>query len=399
MKKVNIGFFIAILLLNCGGLIGQETKFPATMDLLFNRIQVRCKGGELHIGLLAGIMDRGLVLRKERQDKVIPYDKLEHVVIESRKDRSAYLSSGMILGLYLGNMAVYRAQDTPPFYMERAGALGMVFWNTIFAAAGGGLGYLISSLVEKGEREFDFTGEEKKRLKQWDLLQSFVTGIDQYRPKKIHLTVQGGYVSRWNTDQYRSLLQKNGYYVSNYTDDWREVTKVSLLRKVQLTFSSNSKAEFGLAMYFLGEPSISGSNRRGNPYLYTDQSTDIQGYFAVAAYHPFPARKPGWFDWNVGIGVGMVDIDFDFFTSPHWNAWSDSSLERFDDFQLSKKLLSGVVFTELKVGLLKGVSLGVMADYVYIPKVGIPEFPGAGIPAQNLNLGNASFGLLMGFHF
>ena len=95
----------------------------------------------------------------------------------------------------------------------------------------------------------------------------------------------------------------------------------------------------------------------------------------------------------------MVDIDFDFFTSPHWNAQSDSSLERIDDFQLSKKLLSGVVFTELKVDIQKGVSLGLMADYVYIPKVGIPEFPGAGIPAQNLNLGNASFGFSLGLHF
>jgi hypothetical protein len=174
-------------------------------------------------------MDRGLVLRQEGQDKVIPYEELKHVVIEGKKNWSAYASSGMILGLYLGNVMFFRAQDTPPFYMKHAAALGIVFGNAVIVAAGGGLGWLVSSMVEKGEREFDFTGEEKKRLKQWDRLQSFVTGIGRYRPKKIHLTVQGGYVSAWNSDQYRSLLQKSGYYIQDYTYDYREITKISLL--------------------------------------------------------------------------------------------------------------------------------------------------------------------------
>ncbi len=397
MKKALKGFFIAILLLNSGRLIGQETKFPATMDLLFNRIQVRCKGGELRIGLLAGIMDRGLVLRQGGQDKVIPYDDLKHVVIEGEKSRGGYISSGMILGLYLGNIVLFRAQDTPPFYMKHAGVLGIVSGNAFYAVVGGGIGYLISTLMEKGEREFDFTGEEKKKLKQWDRLQSFVTGIDRYRPKKIHLTVQGGYVPTWNTDRYRSLLEKSGY--STHNKDGRKVTKVSLLRKVQLTYSPISKAEFGLAMYFLGEPAISGYNYRKNPSTYADQSIDIKGYFAVAAYHPFPARKARRLDWNVGIGMGMADVDFDFYSSTYGDAQYGWNMVRVDDFHLSKRMFSAVVFTELKVGIQKGISLGLMADYVYIPKVGIPEFPGAGIAGQNLNLGNASFGFSLGFHF
>lgn len=403
MKKTMISFCIAVLLFNCGMLFSQEETIPATMDLLFNRIQVQCKSGQSHIGLLAGIMDRGLVLRREKQDKIIPYRELKHVVIEGNKSGGAYIPAGMILGLYLGNIAAHRTQDTPPFHMERVGALGLILWNTVFAAAGGGLGYMIGTLVEKEKKEFDFTGEEKKRLKQWERLQNFVTGIERNKPKKIHLTVQGGYISTWNVDHYRALLEKSGYYVSEFiqasSGDMKVATKFSLLRKVQLTFSPNSKSEFGLAMCFLSEPSISGSNYKKNPSRYSVQSIDIKSYFAVAAYHPFSSRKLGTFDWSIGVGLGMADFNFDFFTSPHWYTQSDSSLERIDDFHLSKKLLSGVVFTELKVDIQKGLSLGIMADYVYIPKVGIPEFRGAEIPARNLNLGNASFGFLAGFHF
>jgi hypothetical protein len=402
-NKALLGFFIAILLLNSGGLIGQETQQAVTMGMLFNRIQVFCRGGQSHIGLLAGIMDRGLVIRQGGQDKMIPYDELQHVVIERTKSWGAYASSGMILGLYLGNMVVFRAQDSPPFYMENTRGSGIIFRNAVFAAAGGALGYLISSLVEKGESEFDFTGEEKKRMKQWDRLQSLVTGKDHYRPKKIHLTVQGGYVSAWNADHFRSQLESRGYYVSDYliTDsgDWREATKFSLFRKVQLTYSPTFKAEFGLAVYFLGEPAIDGSNHINNQYIYVDQSTDIKGYFAVAAYHPFTVHKPWGLDWSVGIGAGITDVDIEFIASGYRNTQVSWDLEIFDDYHLSKKQFSGVVFTELKVNLWGGMSFGVMADYVYIPKVGIPEFPGAGIPAQNLNLGNASFGFLVGFHF
>jgi hypothetical protein len=399
MKKAITIISVCVLVLSSGELLSQEATIPATMDLLFNRIMVNLKGGQIHIGLLAGIMDRGLVLRIQKKDVVIQYDELEHVVIERKKGGGVYIPGGMLLGLYLGNIVAYRSHDTPPFHLEKAGILGMAFWNVVFAAAGGGLGYLGSTLVEKDEKAFDFTGEEKARLKQWKHLQWFVTGNGGSRTKKIHLTLQGGYVSNWTTDKYRSQLENNGYYVYDYSNDYREVTKVSLLRKVHLTYSPFSRTEFGVAANFLGEPSITASYYRSSLARFADQSFDTRGYYAVAEFHPFSPGKLGSFDWSVGIGAGLAEIKFDFFSETFGGAQYGWNRVRVDDFHLSRRMFSGVVFTELKVGIQKGISLGVMADYVYIPAVKIPEFPGAGIPGQDLNLGNASFGLLLGFHF
>jgi hypothetical protein len=403
MRKTLLGFLMAVFFLNGGGLFGQETKYPATLNLLFNRIQVLCKGGESHSALLAGVTDRGLVIRIEGQDKVIPYDELEKVTLEKTKSGSMYVVSGMIWGLYAGNIIFYHAKSHPPIFMQDFGNRSLWIPNVGFAFVGAGLGFLLGPKLEKGENVFDFTGEENERLKQWERLQKFVTGKERFTPGKFHLAFQGGFVATPTSDRYRSALEENGYYVSRHArvspSESYEASKFKLLHKAQLTYSLNSWAELGLAMYFLGEPSLSGFRWQNYIPHNFDLSTDIRGYYAVAVFHPFPARVFRGFDWNVGIGLGMADVDFEFISSTYWHATFDPNVERTDDYHLSKRYFSGVVFSELKVYFQNWTSLGITADYVYIPKENIPAFPGVGIPAQSLNLGKGSIGFSVGIHF
>ncbi len=415
MKKMIVGLLMAfLLLLGAGGGVsgqtadtpsgGEETKYPATIDILFNRIQVLCRGGESHYGLLAGVTDRGLVVRLEGKDEIIPYDRLEKVAIEKKRGGSSYGLSGMAAGLYAGHILFFGASSRLPFYLEKQhGDDFMYFWNPVFAAVGGGLGMLFGLTLESGERVFDFEGDGEKQSEQWRCLQKFVIGEHGYINKKIHLTLQGGLNFPRVSDRYKSLLEKSGYRVDRYAYDSKnrywEPSNFNMLRKVQLTYSLTSKTEAGLAAYFMGEPLL-----QGYSYDYSSsvprptQSIDTKGYYAVAAFYPFRTRTFKRLDWSVGIGVGVADVDFHFVSSSAWGWWLEGETEGAGNYHLSKKLASGVVFSELKFYIQRGFSIGLVADYVYVSKVGFPEFPGAGIPAQSLSPGNSSVGFTLGLH-
>jgi len=62
-------------------------------------------------------------------------------------------------------------------------------------------------------------------------------------------------------------------------------------------------------------------------------------------------------------------------------------------------VFSAVVYTDLKLYIQRWLSLGLAADYVYIPKENIPAFERAGIPAQSKPLGTSSLGFSLSFHF
>jgi hypothetical protein len=278
----------------------------------------------------------------------------------------------------------------------------MYAWNPLFTAVGGGLGLLFGSVLAKGERVFDFKGDGEKRSEQWERLKRFVISGEKEMDKKIHLTIQGGQNFPGVSDRYMSLLEKSGYYVIRYTDTaegWdKEVTNFNMLRKVQLTYSAMAKMEVGVAAYFIGEPALQAYPDDYYSLIQVRQSIDTKGYYAVAAFYPFRARTFKRFDWSVGMGVGVADVDFEFVSLIDWGWWYEQDVEKVDDYHLSKRFVSGVVFSELRFYIQKGFSVGLVADYVYVPKVSFPEFPGAGIPGQRLSLGNGCVGFTIGLH-
>jgi hypothetical protein len=100
--------------------------------------------------------------------------------------------------------------------------------------------------------------------------------------------------------------------------------------------------------------------------------------------------------WNVGLGAGVAKVNFSLESSIH--SWCPTFEER-SEHNISKTFFSGVIFTELNLYLHEAMSLGLTADYVFIPSEQAPEILEGGIPAQKLRLGNASVGFTLGFHF
>lgn len=81
------------------------------------------------------------------------------------------------------------------------------------------------------------------------------------------------------------------------------------------------------------------------------------------------------------------------------NGYYVSSQYQESGFDFSKTGPSGVVFTQLEWFLYSNVSLGLIADFVYVPSARVPAFPEMGLSAQNLRFGNASVGFVLGTHF
>lgn len=401
--------FIFILLFCLLEVKGQQIKknpsasiseMPISTSLLFNNVLVsRREGGSVY-GLLVGVESEAVIVRVRGKDEKIPLSNLSKVVIETEKKTSRNALYSMLLGTYIGNFVLLRAKSHPNAYLKDFDSgFGLFLWNVIFAGAGGGLGYLISSAFEKGEKAFDFSGNEEKRQIKWDKFRRFVIGGDSY-PKKFHLSIQAGYVFTRVSPRYFSLLENGGYYVSKYkcteSGCGQEASDFNLLRKLQITFSPVSNAEVGAALYWLGEPSIHGYNWQMERSIEMNQSLNVKGLYAVGIYKPFLKRIPTKIAWRVGIGLGAAKVDFKLNTQHHvWYPYTEVLFEH----KISKTLISGVVFTELNFYLNDSLSFGLSVDYAYVPPEEAPEIPDAGIPAQKLRLGNGSIGFNLGLHF
>jgi len=413
MRIVIFLVFILVLLANPWEIRGQQadqssspsvSEIPTTSSLLFNTVLVyRREGGPLY-GLLVRVESNAMIIRAGGKDEKIPLTNLAKVIIETEKKTGLSTLYSMLMGTYLGNLLFFRAKNQPTAYMEDIeSGLGFFLTNTLFAAVGGGLGYLISSIYEKGERAFDFTGSKEKKQAEWERLRRFVAG--ELRPRKVHLSIQAGHVFTRVSPQYLNSLQNAGYWVSHssylFGDYSEEAKDFNLFRNLKLTYSLKSNTEIGFALYWLGEPSMGGSKWESGQSSEVGQSLYTTGYYVVGMYKPFLKRMPKRIAWNVGVGVGAAKVDFNLkalittWDPDTWNSYEEVTTEH----NISKTFFSGVIFTELNLYLQDGLSLGLTADYVFVPAENVPEIPEAGILAQKLRLGNGSIGFTLGWHF
>lgn len=421
MRKVFILIFILVFIMSPWEIRGQQlatssspsiSEIPAILSLLFNRILVYLREGGAFTGLLVGIESNSLIVRIGKKDEKIPFQNLAKVIIETEKKTSRNVLYFMLIGTYLQNLS-RRAKNQPTAYMQHTygEARSLLLINILSAGLWGGLGYLASSIFEKNEKVFDFTGSEEKRYSKWEQLRRYITG--EYHPKKFHLSIQAGHVYMRISNRYSTLLQNAGYDIRGYSymfDDYKEeATNFNLLRKLQFTYSRKPEAEIGFAILWLGEPSTSGSKYKWNEM---NQSSRVEqvlyatGYYIVGIYKQFLRGMQKRIAWNIGFGVGAAKIDFrlkahsETWDPNYWdpNYW-DSHTEVTYEHNISKTLFSGVFFTELNFYLQDTLSLGLAADYVYVPTENVPAIPEADIPAQKLRLGNISVGFSLGLHF
>lgn len=400
MQKIFKLFFIIIFVISPWEIKGQQvrqpssssvSKTPAAFSVLYNRVLAYPREGGVLSGLLIGIERNALVIRVGKKDEKIPFRNLAKVVIEATKKTSKNALYGMLTGIYLGNLLLYKARNQPAAYMKRIDNRKPAFitLNALFATVGGGLGYLAGAVFEKSERVFNFTGNAQKRQTEWERMRIFITGGTS--PKRVHLSIQGGHVFTQIIPQYSNLQQSNDYYYDYgyYYDDGYpgSANNFNLLRKFQLTISTKKNFEIGLAIYWLGEPSL----------YRVPCTTNTKGYYAVGICKPLLWRLPKGLVWNVGGGLGIAKVNFSLRSTQYsgWPTYETVTTEH----NISKTRFSSFVFTELNFFLQDTLSIGLAADYAFVPSDNAPAIPEAGIPAKKLRFSTGSIGFSLGLHF
>ena len=386
----------------------QPSSSPLGMTHYLSKVIARTTDGKSHFGLLAGIEEDALILKKGTSEERISFRDVSEVSIESVKHMSSFLTSGLVLGIFLGNF-LYRADGQPVAYVrEDSYSEGAFFlWNFVFASAGIGLGYL-TSLFENDEVVFRFDGGAADRSAEWDRLKSFLAG--RMRNKKIHLSIQAGRVFTSVFQRYRDAFTSAGYYTSSgfyplspgssqydYEKYVKPAIRFNLLRKAQLTVSLHPKIEVGAAIVFSGEPGVGGSIWRVSGYRSVWQTYEAVGYYAVAAYEPLSGMLSKKVQWSIGLGAGAARVDFEL--GMHSQGDYPDYEEKWAQYKIAETVPTGLAFTELSFFLGPNTSLGLTADYVFGPSRSVPEFPEWNIPGQKIRLGNGSIGVVFGMHF
>jgi len=407
MQKTICLLLIIFIILSTNELKGDQEKqnttqssfeLPIDLNILFSKVMIYHQEGGILTGLLVGVEDKALKIRRGGKDIKIPANNLAKVIIETEKKTSHHTLQGALLGTYLANLIFLRAENHPTAYMRDPGSIfGIFLTNTIFVGAGGGLGYLLSLIRQKREKVFDFKGNQEKKYAEWERLRRFVIGSTQ-GPKKVHISIQAGHVFTQVSNRYFNLLKNNDYYVSRYictSSGCGEASDFNLLRKLQFTVSLSSNIETGFALIWSGEPSLRASTWETGSSSRVSQSLSTTGYYGIGIYKPFHKHMPKQTAWNVGVGVGAAKFDFSLNT--HSESWYPYN-EKSKDHIISKTLFSGVIFTELNIYLYRSLSVGLSADYVFVPSKYAPEIPEAEIPAQKLRHGNGCIGFSIGLH-
>jgi len=396
--KNNI-FFILILqiLIICSPSYTQDsiTTKPLTnglitadKDLLYNLVTVVNIDGDVSRGFLVGLKADTLILFKDEQNIEIPIRKLVTVTIKTERDNLRGLAIGSILGIYLGNLAFFQAENQPTAYWQGEGEEWKALTSLLFAFVGGGIGYLIDIGTENDTEEFNFSRDGQEQVKELDRLKAFLKG-DQLVESKVHLSVQ---MSQVNTRYSEIQADENDPYYYGYD----EVTSFNLLRRIQLTYLIQENLEVGGAISWFGEPSIFWHSYFGNgPNVTATQTYDGVGYYALAVYHPFASTFSKQISWSIGAGIGIGNVDFSFEEMRTVGSYPEITEEETSK-RIDKTVFSALISTQFDFYLINELSIGLMADYVFVPG----EMPAIlNTDTSERSLSSFSFGLAFGFHF
>ena len=369
-------------------------------DVFYKKVVVYLNPGGIIAGLFSGIEEDFLVVRTGGQNKKIPFNSLAKISIEREKQEGWNPIHGIILGTYLGNLIFNRAKNQPLIYREEFEcARGIFFQNIIFASVGGAIGYLSDLVVGRDEKNFDFTRDDRKRLKEWENFKRYIYRV--HSPKRFHISIQGGQVFPNVSQGYIDTLENSDFYVRRYQTNYinggmvKPASTFNLLRKVQFCVSVKPKVDVGLAFISAGEPSINGERWKTRSQV--NQSLDTKGIYAVGIYKPFLEKMPKGLSWHLGVGAGAAKVDF---TLEHLtNEGYPTYYQIVKTHNISNIRFSAVFFTELNLQIYKILSLGFIADYVFVPSETVPGMSEINLPEQKLSLGNGSIGFSLSLHF
>lgn len=357
-------------------------------NVLYNKLIAVKKDGNAIAGLLIGVKNDTLLLLVAGDNKKVTLRNLISVRLDVEKESGKIATAGMILGMYLGTLLVYQAENQPTAFLESTENFELGYWlvNLLGAAVGGGIAYLFDSGV-KNEEMFNLSGNEEEQNSEWIRFRSLVNG--EYSPglvsTKVHFSVQTGWVNTLSSNSFENL----GYNTRNSNEYGYRVSDFNMMRKLQLTYSYKPELRIGAALMWLGEPSIIGYNSELNSAL--THSLHAKGYYVVATCLPLLSQMPQNLVWQLGIGIGVAKVDFKLMQGYLWNHGKEE--------KLSKSFYSGVIFSELNYMLSSNFSAGLAFDYVIIPDDQIAIQIAEEFMNYNIKLGNSSFGFTFGIHF
>lgn len=274
------------------------------------------------------------------------------------------------------------------------------------------------------------------------------------KTKRFHINITPGYFSTSGVDELKDILVNTGFiHKRSYSSGWfgGGPTKIIeyprtlknpyfFVKELKFDYSLNNIFTAGMAYSPLGEHGASGRYvLRGldyrefideeigqKPYEYVD--TYIIGfykghaYFLTASYFPVPDTFLKKQTVKATVGIGYVRTMFDFYGSESEYGY-DYASDYFpvDHKNISNGSLGVLVSAELMHFFNKRVSIGINADYKYVPVktsgfsinshysyFDASPFEGGerrqgalhvDIPERTWNLGGLGFGVSMGLHF
>ncbi|MCH8034091.1 MAG: hypothetical protein IH950_10110 [Bacteroidetes bacterium] len=367
----------------------ETTMTTVREDLMYNIVTILDKKDNITRGFLLGLRSDSIIILKNKKTFGIAINDIIHISIDTDHSNWMSFTSGAFLGMYIGNLIFYQAEDQPTAYWSSDDEEGKLAASLFFAFIGGGIGYIVDLGLEKSEESFDLSGEGSQRMKEVERLKKFL--LSDESTKQVHVTVQLAQVGT-RFSEIEDLSNSSDYYS-------RRVTSFNLLRKLQVTYSLFYSLDVGGAISWFGEPqTIWFSNcffcNQQSSYQGT-QSYEGIGYYAVASYHPFKSVFSSSISWIIGAGIGLGSVNYDFINVVNSgvfpNASSDSTIVK-----INESMFSGLIFTEFDLYLFDEFSLGLVIDYVYLPEE-MEAIPELGIDKRSL--GNFSIGATIGLHF
>jgi hypothetical protein len=280
----------------------------------------------------------------------------------------------------------------------------MIISTSVGVLVGGGIGMFIPS-GSGSQMVLEFNRSETENKKAREKLYGLFSNTLDFR--KIHVNIQGAHVYSRTKDQFGALNGMNGYdYYGEGMSDF------NLLRKVQVTYSTQPDVEIGAAILWSSEPKIkqarytSTYNYPANQNIYTstysnyEQTFQVKGYYLVGKYKPFLQQLPRSVDVAVTGGIGSAKIEYmrradRSITQNSFNQSNTTSSVFQND--VNKSLISTFVSGEANYYLYDYFSIGVTADYSYYPSIDITGETTYGL--QDLAIsGNGSLGFVIGIH-
>ncbi len=250
---------------------------------------------------------------------------------------------------------------------------------------------------------------------------------------RFHLSFTPAYFRSSYVGQAKDLMEKLGFkssWSSSFLGGGSTYPRVEkstalLIKDVRIEYSVSRLFALGVAYSPLGHHTVLGrhiildkeSQRYNAAETYLTASGSGNVFFLTASLFPIPDAFLKKYTLKLTAGIGYAIVGIDYNGSMYGYDFDDESRRLSDKKSISKKGLGGLLAAELIYFSSPNWSLGLSADYKYVPaaiggfEIDCPytyyeygsdpsrESVRVNVPAKTWNLGGWGVGLHVGYHF